>query len=113
MDAVKNAAIATGKVNMNGKSAKIEGNPGYYLILASNGTKLALQTLADVTINEKNTYPGLEKTEEKTTLSIGQTENYTIKVTIPENVASKNIVVVDTITKGLTLNTAITVLLTF
>ena len=113
VDAVKNAAIATGKVNMNGKSAKIEGNPGYYLILASNGTKLALQTLADVTINEKNTYPGLEKTEEKTTLSIGQTENYTIKVTIPENVASKNIVVVDTITKGLTLNTAITVLLTF
>ena len=55
----------------------------------------------------------MEKTEEKTTLSIGQTENYTIKVTIPENVASKNIVVVDTITKGLTLNTAITVLLTF
>ena len=110
VDAVKNAAIATDTFSMSGKTATSGTvDPGYYLILASNGTKLALQTLADVTINEKNTYPGLTKTEEKTTLSIGQTENYTIKVNIPENVAEKDIVVVDTITKGLTLNTAITV----
>ena len=109
VDAVKNAAIASDTFSMNGNTATVQVDPGYYLITASNGTKLALQTLADVTIDEKNTYPTLTKTEDSTTLSIGQTETYTIKVNIPANVAEKDIVVVDTITKGLTLNTAITV----
>lgn len=94
----------------DGEKATATGlNPGYYLITSSLGSKLAVQTLKDVTIDEKNTYPSNTKTEDKTIAAIGDTVTYTVEVTIPATVAKKDIVVVDTITKGLTMNTAITV----
>jgi fimbrial isopeptide formation D2 family protein/LPXTG-motif cell wall-anchored protein len=84
---------------------------GYYFIKSSLGTKVAIQTLSPVTINEKNSYPGVTKTEADTDAlaGIGDTITYTITVNIPESVASKPIKVVDTITDGLTLNTSVTV----
>ena len=73
------------------------------------GTKIALQTLTAVTINEKNTYPELEKEDDKEFAAIDEDVTYTVTVTIPESVASKEITIYDTITNGLTLNTAVTV----
>ena len=82
---------------------------GYYYIASSLGTKIALQTLTAVTINEKNTYPELEKEDDKEFAAIDEDVTYTVTVTIPESVASKEITIYDTITNGLTLNTAVTV----
>lgn len=84
---------------------------GYYFIKSSLGTKAAVQTLSPVTINEKNTYPGITKTEDDPSklAGIGDEINYTITVSIPESVASKPITITDTMTKGLTMNTAVAV----
>ncbi|MDO4192878.1 MAG: SpaH/EbpB family LPXTG-anchored major pilin [Erysipelotrichaceae bacterium] len=84
---------------------------GYYFIESSLGTKIAVQTLSPVTINEKNSYPTIVKTmdENSALAGIGDTVTYTIKVTIPDSVAEKEMRIVDTITNGLTLNTAVTV----
>ena len=89
---------------------------GYYFIKSSLGTKAAVQTLSPVTINEKNSYPGIVKefgtagTDTTNNLAgIGDTISYKVEVTIPESVAEKEIKVVDTITDGLTLNTTATV----
>lgn len=81
---------------------------GYVLVESSLGTKLVLDTITAKTINEKNTYPSVSKTEDVANAEIGGVVTYTVPVVIPETVAEKDIVVYDTITKGLTLNTAIT-----
>ena len=89
-----------------GGTAEKDGlDPGYYLITSTLGDKLAVQTLADVTINTKNGYPGVDKTIPETDKSaqIGDTITYTIPVTIPESAADQ-IVVTDTMTEGLTFN---------
>ena len=85
---------------------------GYYFIKSSLGTKAAVQTLSPVIINEKNSYPSVDKdyTEATDTLAgIGQEISYKVTVVIPESVASKPITITDTMTKGLTMNTAVTV----
>lgn len=85
---------------------------GYYFIKSSLGTKAAVQTLSPVTIKEKNSYPTIEKTNATATdqlAGIGDEISYTIKVKIPDSVASKPITITDTMTKGLTMNTAVTV----
>ena len=84
-------------------------NAGYYYITSSLGTKAAVQTLAPVTINEKNSYPSINKEDDKETMAIGDTITYTISVVIPASVDEQPIVITDTITNGLTLNTAATV----
>jgi len=83
---------------------------GYYLILASNGNVMAVQTLDDVTIKEKNDYPSITKEQKKAADStyseavvpaeIGTYIDYQITVSIPTN-ANKDIVVVDKMTDGL------------
>lgn len=83
--------------------------PGYYLITSSLGTKMMLDTFVTQSITEKNEYPSNTKTEDKETAEIGEEVTYTVDVVIPTTVAEKDIVVVDTISKGLTMNTAITV----
>jgi len=115
--AVTSHAIATDSFTMTGTSVTESGlEAGYYLITASNGSVIVAQTLADVTINEKNTYPGVDKkiTGENGTAITATTENdvnigdivtYTVPVTIPANVAELPIVVTDTMYKGLTLDT--------
>jgi len=83
---------------------------GYYLIVASNGNVLAVQTLDDVTINEKNDYPEVTKEQKKAADStyteavipaeIGTYVDYQITVDVPAN-ANKDIVVVDKMSSGL------------
>ena len=102
---IKSNAIATGTATNNQISLEYDG---YILIESSLGTKLVVDTVTTKEINEKNTYPSLTKTESTTNAEIGGTVTYQIPVVIPATVAEKPIVVTDIITKGLTLNTAIT-----
>ena len=112
------AALATNKTNAiaTGSATKGESNStitlaydAYLLIESSLGTKLILETFTTKTVNEKNNYPGNTKTEDKSTAEIGEVVTYTVTVSIPDTVAQKDIIVVDTITDGLTLNTAVSV----
>lgn len=77
--------------------------PGYYLITSTLGDVLAVQTLADITINTKNDYPTVDKTIPETDKSaqIGDTITYTITVDVPDS-ANDQIIVTDTMTSGLT-----------
>lgn len=74
---------------------------GYYLIVSSLGTTLALDTASgkgDVCeITEKNEYPTVDKTVEKTVYNVGDSVKYTITVHVPVSVdTSKPITVHDT-----------------
>lgn len=87
---------------------------GYYYIESSIGTNAAVQTLSPVTIVEKNSYPSLKKEYDGTAIdfdksAIGTELPYKITVEIPAAVAEKDLTIVDTITKGLTLDTAVNV----
>ncbi len=84
---------------------------GYYLIVSSLGTKLAVLTAGnkDIVISEKNEYPKLKKTFEKTptenllNASYGDEISYKVSVEIPKDVAEKtDIQVIDVMDKGLT-----------
>ncbi len=95
------------------EAATIDGlEPGYYLILSSLGTTAAVQTLGgNVTINEKNEYPTVEKKDDREFDSMYNNLdpiNYTISVAIPNSVAEKDIFVYDVATKGLTLSKDVT-----
>ena len=83
--------------------------PGYYLVLSSLGTKLAVATFNDVTIEEKNAYPSITKTVDTETAAIGDEVTFTVTVTIPGSADKKDIVIEDTADAGLTLDTAVTV----
>lgn len=76
---------------------------GYYFIKSSLGSKMALQTLSPVTINEKNQYVTDDKTipavDEHS--QIGQEITYTLTVNVPAT-ATEQIVLTDTMGKGLT-----------
>jgi len=82
----------------------------YYFIAASNGKNLAVQTAGDIEINEKNTYPSINKeqkkaadptyTEAEIPAEIGTYIDYKVTVSIPAD-ANKDIVVVDKMTDGL------------
>jgi len=76
---------------------------GYYFIQSSLGSKMAVQTLSPVTINEKNEYVTDEKTipEVDKNSQIGQEITYTLTVNVPVT-ATEEIVLTDTMSKGLT-----------
>jgi len=78
---------------------------GYYLITSTLGNKLVVQTLADVTINTKNDYPGVEKeiAPADANSEIGSIVTYTLTVTVPES-ANDQIVLTDTMDNGLTFS---------
>lgn len=84
-------------------AASGELDAGYYYITSTLGSKIALQTLSPVTINEKNTYTTDNKTipEVDKKSEIGQTITYTLTVDVPAT-ANKQIVLTDTMSKGLT-----------
>jgi fimbrial isopeptide formation D2 family protein/LPXTG-motif cell wall-anchored protein len=118
-DAMKALAIKTGTFSSNADktnetnddhSATASGlEPGYYLVLSSLGTKAALQTLENVTINEKNEDTTVTKTDNKDIDAMFDKEiEYTITIKIPEAPANKDIEVVDTATVGLTLDKTVT-----
>ena len=76
---------------------------GYYFIKSSLGSKMAVQTLSPVTINEKNEYVTDNKTipEVDKNSQIGQDITYTLTVNVPAT-ATEQIVLTDTMSKGLT-----------
>ena len=77
--------------------------PGYYYITSSLGSKIALQTLTAVTINEKNSYTTDDKSipEADKNSEIGKVITYTLTVNVPAS-ANKEIVLKDTMSRGLT-----------
>lgn len=76
---------------------------GYYFIKSSLGSKMAVQTLSPVTINEKNQYVTDDKTipEDDKDSQIGKDITYTLTVEVPAT-ATEQIVLTDTMSKGLT-----------
>lgn len=82
---------------------------GYYLIVSSLGTTLALDTASgegDVCyIKEKNEYPTVDKTVEQTVYNVGDSVKYTITVYVPASVdTDKTITVHDTMAGVLLLD---------
>ena len=83
---------------------------GYYLIVSSLGTKLAVQTAGndDIVISEKNEYPTLTKAFETTAdkslnASYGNEISYKVSVKIPQYAAAEtDIQVIDVMDNGLT-----------
>ncbi|MBQ9015970.1 MAG: SpaH/EbpB family LPXTG-anchored major pilin [Firmicutes bacterium] len=87
-----------------GGDATLPGvSAGYYFIKSSLGSKMAVQTLSPVTINEKNDYVSDNKTipNDDKNSQIGQEITYTLTVNVPTT-ATEEIVLTDTMSKGLT-----------
>ncbi|MBQ9662783.1 MAG: isopeptide-forming domain-containing fimbrial protein [Oscillospiraceae bacterium] len=114
---------ATGSLTGNGTAASGD-NPatpstkwtatvpaGYYLIGSSEGQNLVAAT-TDITINEKNSYPTVDKKQGDTAgtysndalgVKVGDTVYYQVEVKVPAD-ATEDIVVKDTLSTGLELN---------
>jgi len=76
---------------------------GYYFISSTAGTNAVIQTLAAVTIDEKNTFPRVTKTvnSNDANAEIGNDITFTMTVQIPTT-ANDKIALTDTMTDGLT-----------
>lgn len=85
------AATAAGTLNKQGDGTyKLEGlADGYYLVTSSVGSDLILDTIGDISVTSKNSYPSLDKKVENkddyTTADKGEVITFTIDVTIPED----------------------------
>lgn len=93
----------------NDKASTTLPGDGYYLIVSSLGTKLAVQTAGneEIVINEKNEYPTLTKafetrTEKSLNASYGDEISYKVSVEIPLDAAETDIQVIDVMDNGLT-----------
>ena len=118
LDSVKtNFANATA-TRTSGSPLKIDGlAAGYYLITSNLGSKLAVQTVGDVTIKEKNTYPSIDKKQNSEQagsyadtdvgVKVGDTIYYQVTVVVPAN-ANGDITVTDTMSDGLKYNGTLT-----
>ena len=106
-DAIKAAAVATNSFAYDSSTKKAVASGldnGYYLVTSSLGTALVLQTLNDVTIQTKNTYPGTNKTASTTNMEVGDIVTYTVTVTIPATTkVGETFTVHDTIDEHLAL----------
>ena len=91
---------ATGSMTFNGSSAWTASvDKGYYVIESDVGDNLIAAT-TDITINEKNDYPPLDKTQadedaaaqgnDEVVVAVGDTITYEVKVTIPKTAAVGN-----------------------
>ena len=98
----------------DGKSWTASDLPeGYYLLKSETGENLIAAT-ADITVNEKNSYPTVDKKQKDSeagtygdtavNVKIGDTIYYQVEVKVPAN-ANADIVVTDTMSAGLTYNT--------
>ena len=108
-DAQMTAAFGTkytGAQTEPGGTAQIDcGADGYYFVKSTLGDQIAVQTIGDVTINTKNSYP-TENKELKTPatdahVQIGDDVTYTLTVNIPAS-ANDVIVLTDVMDDGLT-----------
>ena len=93
---IENEAYESGPTALsfaNGKWTAGTIDPGYYLVEGATGKNLVAAT-SDITINEKNTYPGDDKqqkdaddgedfTDDDVNVAVGDVINYTVTVTIP------------------------------
>ena len=110
--ATKHSITATAKDTATSTTVKFDNlDLGYYLVDTSLGVLCGLNTTApNVTINEKNQAPTIDKTVETSpnnwaasnTAKIGDTVNY--KVTITVQTANNHYVLHDTMSEGLTFN---------
>ena len=85
-DAIKAAAVSHAQFTYDKEAKKAYvGNlePGYYLIVSSLGSVVALDTRGNEQIVEKNTYITTDKTVAKTNYNIGDEVEYTATVYIP------------------------------
>ena len=108
-------ALASGNLTAaaDGSSWTAEDLPeGYYLLKSETGENLIAAT-ADITVNEKNSYPTVDKKQKASTdgtyaddvinVKVGDTVYYQVEVAVPAN-ANADIVVTDTMSSGLTYN---------
>lgn len=104
---LKNAITDSTPVAGSTSTANADGNyvidvqdKGYYLITSTVGSALIVDTLGDIEITTKNSYPTVKKTADKDTAAFGETVTYTLFIDVPAT-AVGNITVHDTMT-GLT-----------
>ena len=87
---------------------------GYYLLVSDTGENLIAAT-TDITVNEKNSYPTVDKkqkdsdtattyTDDAINVKVGDTVYYQVEVKVPYE-ANADIVVTDTMSAGLTFDT--------
>jgi len=102
-DLTKFESVTFDKTTSETTAASGNVDPGYYYITSSLGSKIAMQTLTAVTINEKNSYTTDDKEipAEDVDSEIGKVITYTLTVNVPAS-ANKQIVLTDTMSRGLT-----------
>lgn len=84
---IKGSAIKTDHFTSDNGKAKVEGlDPGYYLVESSLGTVLAVDTVGDVRITEKNAYPRDAKKVAERSVITGRNITYYITVDVPASV---------------------------
>ena len=100
----KGTINADGSATADGTSVDINvAEAGYYFVDSSLGALCALHTAADeITVEEKNAEPTVEKTASQETAGIGETVTFTINVTAGGD-ADTSYIVRDTMTDGLDL----------
>mgnify|MGYP002626422019 CR=1 FL=1 len=92
-------------------------DPGYYLIQGDTGDNLIAAT-TNVTINEKNTYPSIDKkqkdadtteaTDDPVNVAVGDTITYPVTVSVPKTAKVGDLILVwDKATQGLTFNSVV------
>lgn len=109
-------ALASGSLTAaaDGKSWTASDLPeGYYLLKSETGENLIAAT-ADVNVNEKNSYPTVDKKQKDSesgayaddaiNVKVGDTVYYQVEVAVPAN-ANADIVVTDRMSAGLTFDT--------
>lgn len=96
---------STGAQTTPGGTATVDvPSDGYYYVKSTLGDEIAVQTIGDVTINTKNSYPSHDKELKNPTdadVQIGDDVTYTLTVDIPAS-ANDVIVLTDVMDDGLT-----------
>jgi len=92
-------------ITITSGEAKLDNDPGYYLIVSPVNSNLILAT-TNIDITEKAFYPSIKKTvkEEDKNSAIGSQVHFTSTISIPKGSKAK-MVITDTMTEGLTFDT--------
>ena len=103
MDLTKFISGTFSQTDVAGYATSGEVAPGYYYITSTAGKNVVIQTLKEVEIDEKNTFPTVTKDVDSADANaqIGDEINYTMTVHVPET-ANDAIVLTDSMTEGLT-----------
>ena len=103
MDLTKFKSGTFSQTAVAGEATSGPVDPGYYYITSTAGKNVVIQTLKEVEIDEKNTFPTVTKDIDSADANaqIGDEINYTMTVHVPETV-NDEIVLTDSMTEGLT-----------